>query len=299
MKEKEVICEVVADLLPLYVEEAVAPETAEMIEEHIKGCNICRNCMEEIKRNGEISPESDKKLAGKRAGREIRHIFAEALSKVSDIARFVPLFIYFVALAAWILMEFQGIKYPHIRFDNWQSILCLFAYEIIIPCGFLIFCFWKSKKIWKKIASLIVTVVCAWYLIMMSIAGMFMAGTLLCNYTEDVADYREVIADTFMYGEYAILPETIPEATADVTFEYESLNTWDISYRYELKLRFTDEDAFEAELERLQNSQYRRNMYEETKDGEIHFVRHHGSSDAVCYFDNATMEMYYRVSKGE
>ncbi len=41
---------------------------------------------------------------------------------------------------------------------------------------------------------------------------------------------------------------------------------------------------------------YRRNMYEEAVDGEIHFARIHGSVEAVCYFDKDTLEMYYRVS---
>lgn len=299
MKEKDLICEVVLDLFPLYVEEIAGPESVQLIEEHIQSCSGCRNCLEDMKKNGDISPEKKAKIIAKSAGSEIRGIFAEALSRISDVVRFVPLVVYIIALFAWIDMECWGIKYPHVRFDNWSGILCMFAYEIVIPCAFLLFIFWKNAKVWKKIATLVVCVICSWYLICMSVAGMLASGNVLCNYTDDVSDYREVIASTQMDGEYAILPEKIPAGSEDVTFEYESLNTWDIAYRYELKLRFTDRDVFEEELERLQTSEYKRNMYGATKEGEIHFALIYGSEKAVCYFDKDTMEMYYIVSRGE
>lgn len=43
-------CSIIRDLLPLYAENMVSPDTAEFVEEHLKGCEACREEYEKAKR---------------------------------------------------------------------------------------------------------------------------------------------------------------------------------------------------------------------------------------------------------
>ena len=46
-------CSIVRDLLPLYAEDMLSPETSEFVAEHLKGCDGCR---EEFERTKELEP---------------------------------------------------------------------------------------------------------------------------------------------------------------------------------------------------------------------------------------------------
>ena len=46
-------CSIVRDLLPLYAEDMLSPETSEFVAEHLKGCDGCR---EEFERAKELEP---------------------------------------------------------------------------------------------------------------------------------------------------------------------------------------------------------------------------------------------------
>lgn len=48
---KEISCEIIRDLLPLYVDEAVSEETKEFVEEHLFTCEDCRKEAEIMKKN--------------------------------------------------------------------------------------------------------------------------------------------------------------------------------------------------------------------------------------------------------
>ncbi len=299
MSEKGMICDVVMDLLPLYIENACSEESNNLVQEHVSHCRMCQNCMKELKETGEISPEQQKKIVRRKVRQEMYGIFSDVLGRISRVVRFVPLIMYIAVIVFLIQMEFFGIDYPHLRFDNWRAWLLLGLYDLIIPGTFLIFCFLKGRKMWKSVATILASVVCSWYLILMGIVGMLGAGMVISNYTQDVTLYREVLDLRFQDGEFAIFPEIIPKEVSDVEFTYEQINDWDQDYCIELRFRFLDREDFEAETERLNTSVYKRNMYEETKENEIHFARHHGSHEAACYFDKDTMEMYYVVRKGE
>ena len=48
---KDISCNIVEDLLPLYVDDICCDETREMIEGHIKGCYECQQKSEQMKYN--------------------------------------------------------------------------------------------------------------------------------------------------------------------------------------------------------------------------------------------------------
>ena len=63
----KISCNVIEDLLPLYVDEAASEDSRQLVEEHLKGCSSCRKMLEEIKKDNQlgtdhrISPEENKK----------------------------------------------------------------------------------------------------------------------------------------------------------------------------------------------------------------------------------------------
>ena len=67
-------CSIVRDLLPLYAEGMVSPETASFVEEHLKDCEHCRNEYERLKTPCAVPAQNDaapllmlqKKMAAKR-----------------------------------------------------------------------------------------------------------------------------------------------------------------------------------------------------------------------------------------
>lgn len=53
-------CSVVKDLLPLYVEDMVSPETAQFIGDHLKECSECRSELESLKEGEPLSTVENK-----------------------------------------------------------------------------------------------------------------------------------------------------------------------------------------------------------------------------------------------
>lgn len=49
---KQYTCDVIFDLLPLYIDGMTSSETAKVVEEHLKECEVCRQMYEEM--TGEI-----------------------------------------------------------------------------------------------------------------------------------------------------------------------------------------------------------------------------------------------------
>ncbi len=86
-------CSIIRDLLPLYAEKMVSPDTAAFMEEHLKDCEACRKEYERIKEpqpTKEISPAAP--LFRLRRKMKIKRIQTIALTAVFMIALFVSAF---------------------------------------------------------------------------------------------------------------------------------------------------------------------------------------------------------------
>lgn len=46
----KISCDVIEDLLPLYVDDMVSEDSRQLVEEHLKECTTCQKMMEEMKR---------------------------------------------------------------------------------------------------------------------------------------------------------------------------------------------------------------------------------------------------------
>lgn len=59
---KEVSCEVIRDLLPLYEDGAASEESAELVREHLKNCPACRAELEKLQTTVSLPPEEEGEL---------------------------------------------------------------------------------------------------------------------------------------------------------------------------------------------------------------------------------------------
>lgn len=68
MNEKNKDCDIIADLLPLYLEEITNPETNCFMEEHLAECENCRKNYQWMKSSfTEVFSEEKKRKKGKKA----------------------------------------------------------------------------------------------------------------------------------------------------------------------------------------------------------------------------------------
>lgn len=58
---KQYTCDVIFDLLPLYIDGMTSGETAKVVEEHLKECEVCRQMYEEMTGEIDFSPAEQKK----------------------------------------------------------------------------------------------------------------------------------------------------------------------------------------------------------------------------------------------
>ena len=53
---KQILCDVIRDLLPSYVEQLTGSETNELVEQHLADCEECRKVVENMKKKKKMSP---------------------------------------------------------------------------------------------------------------------------------------------------------------------------------------------------------------------------------------------------
>lgn len=96
---KEVSCEVIRDLLPLYEDGAASGESAELVREHLKDCPACRVELDKLRAPVTISPEEDKE-------QEIRERLQQSVKELQRIKRnritvAVAVFVGIILFCAW------------------------------------------------------------------------------------------------------------------------------------------------------------------------------------------------------
>ncbi len=136
------ICEIVRDLLPLYVDGACSPASVEMIEEHIESCPTCRDMHDKMKRHTDedaLREEKDGVIVRheKRESRKLMRLLLSALS-----------LIYFpVILILPVFLKSDGgfISTPYI-FDLLLLFLCTFpCYLAVIELGGTLCGIWEKR----------------------------------------------------------------------------------------------------------------------------------------------------------
>ena len=77
-----ITCEVVRDLLPLYADDAVSPDSRALVEEHLSGCDACRRELETCRTELRLPPETEVSLMKVLKARLLRKKVLLALAAV-------------------------------------------------------------------------------------------------------------------------------------------------------------------------------------------------------------------------
>ena len=162
-------CSIVKDLLPLYVEDMVAEETAQFVKEHIEKCPECRAELERLDSGASIPTIEDKPTPEPDTKKSFKKIM-QRINRQSYVLSY-PIVILFVFLGfSWtgsenllynsILMPIVGI-FAYTIF-GWRSIykmpLLLLGIDIFVCISGLIALDLYSAFIWTLIYSLFVLI---------------------------------------------------------------------------------------------------------------------------------------------
>ena len=100
---EKINCNVIQDILPLYIEDAVSEDTKELVEEHLQNCEICQRVYHETK----ADLENDMKIYAqtKENSNEANDLknFRKFLKKIKTKTKAIPIIRYrFVGGSWWI-----------------------------------------------------------------------------------------------------------------------------------------------------------------------------------------------------
>ena len=79
---ERVSCNSIRDMLPLYIDEVVSAETREMVETHLKGCEVCRRELEDMKQPVTLPEEEPQRLRHFVKKRERKRMLRSAAAAV-------------------------------------------------------------------------------------------------------------------------------------------------------------------------------------------------------------------------
>lgn len=100
-----ITCEVVRDLLPLYADDAVSPDSRALVEEHLSGCEACRKELESCKIEVRLPPETGDGL--------LKQLKAKLLRKKIILALTAVLSVSLLLFAVYYCMVYLRIAQPY------------------------------------------------------------------------------------------------------------------------------------------------------------------------------------------
>ena len=73
----KISCNIIEDLLPLYVDDMVSEDSRQLVEEHLKECTTCQKMMEEMKKENSLGHEYRSDSCGRSFGKTIVNDFCK------------------------------------------------------------------------------------------------------------------------------------------------------------------------------------------------------------------------------
>lgn len=94
-------CSIVRDLLPLYVEDMVSPETAEFVGEHLKSCETCQAEVQRLRQPPDVTPPAQEE----RPEAPLRLLQRKLLLKRIQTALLAGAFVLVILLSAFAILS--------------------------------------------------------------------------------------------------------------------------------------------------------------------------------------------------
>ncbi len=113
-------CDVVKDLIPLYIDECCSEESGRIVREHIEGCETCRKLLEDMKGLSDMKPVSEAPV-----------IFSKINDWKASVLQSALLFLSFALITIGVALE-AGTSSSHLLNGFW-------ACNLVIPAtGFML-----------------------------------------------------------------------------------------------------------------------------------------------------------------
>lgn len=106
----KISCNVIKDILPLYVDEVVSDDTKEMVEEHLTFCEGCKKEVESLKKNVDLSVSKKAKNAENKTFEYLKKWFHNKKLKTAVISVFI--------VVAVIVGTYAALTVPELVIDS-------------------------------------------------------------------------------------------------------------------------------------------------------------------------------------
>lgn len=101
-------CNIVRDLLPLYVEDMVSADTRDFVQEHLAGCQACRRELAALREDGGLTAEEESEASRKAEARLLKK-----LARKWNVRRMIlPLVLIAAAVLIWNWFYVGGSEIP-------------------------------------------------------------------------------------------------------------------------------------------------------------------------------------------
>jgi hypothetical protein len=131
--EQKITCEVVKDLLPLYVDNIVSEESKKLVQEHLNGCEECRKYHRDLTGETILTTEIShndkdalKKIRKKIKGKRIK---AACLSAIITIAIFAGLFYGLIIRESYVSYEDSGLYVEDNILKSKSNYSCYYGFD--------------------------------------------------------------------------------------------------------------------------------------------------------------------------
>ena len=163
-------CSIVKDLLPLYIEDMVSPETAQFIDEHLQTCPECREELEKFKiGDGLLADDVNKSISDVKNVGSFKKIMKRMNRQFYSLAYFLVIFFIFLGFS-WtggenlmynsLIMPIVGIFGYYVF--RWQALykmpVLLLIIDVFVCLFKLVDLDFYSAILWTAIYSLFVYV---------------------------------------------------------------------------------------------------------------------------------------------
>ena len=233
-------CEIIRDLLPLYIDNICSKESRILIEDHLSNCTECHKLFEELTKNIEVEnngedeinanfQEKDLLLQAKRSIRfeVIKKIF-RVIYKLVICLNILAIIIGYIFIKIGYDLEYPRLYFGSLGIKTYIILLCVFMFPTL--SGFIgIFIMNKINYIKRYTWKIILNSTVLTFSIVLSLISGFIIFTVippLESFTDSPKNYLVVGSDMKKFENIYknFFPQEIPNDAEDISYSYRKYN---------------------------------------------------------------------------
>lgn len=294
-------CEIIRDLLPIYIEGLCSAKTKEAVEAHLEICQECRQEYLQLKQDYQAGPSDEEKIETYLEEKDLMEKSKEAI-KMSMIDQLIGKFFFVIAvlgffiniLMAVLTFVFYQYRFPGFYFKELGRSQILILLLPFFPTVLAL----TGKRVMKKIKNLKIRKITLRLLFAGTIPAILMGGICtvfflavppLGSVTDNPSHYMELDGDMEPFKSVAaeFLPGQIPEQAGQVDYHYERYASF-FSGRCSVEASWTlpEEEYTKVKDEMIQNPYFRDSALSESGGN--------GTFLTTVYPERVTISFEYR-----